>query len=75
MYIYEDHMGGLYTSDRQLDYEERYCEQCRDSDWLIGCAYTRQEAWNLLKGNNGTDSFYGYDYNYILAFINANWGE
>lgn len=75
MYIYEDHMGGLYTSDRELDYEERYCEQCGDTDWLLGCAYTRQEAWNLLKGDNGTDSFCGYDYNYILAFINANWRE
>lgn len=55
MYIYEDHLGGLYTSDRELSYEERHCEQCGDSDWLIGYAATRAEAWELLK--NETDTF------------------
>ena len=34
MYIYECHMGGLYTSDEPLDYEDLYCEECGDSDWL-----------------------------------------
>ena len=32
MYIYESHMGSLFTSDYELSYEERYCEQCGDSD-------------------------------------------
>ena len=49
MYIYESHMGGLYTLDEPLDYEDLYCEECGDSDWLIGYAETREEAWNLLK--------------------------
>jgi hypothetical protein len=71
MYIYEDHMGGLYVSHHMLSHEETYCEQCGDSDWLIGCAYTRQGAWDLLK----TDSFFGYDYNYIKAFIDTYWAE
>ena len=48
MYIYEGHMGCLYTSDSVLDYQDTYCETCGDSDWLIGYANTRQEAWNLL---------------------------
>ena len=47
MYIYEGHMGGLYTSDEPLDYEDLYCEECGDSDWLIGYAETREDAWNL----------------------------
>lgn len=55
MYIYEHHMGGLYTSNSVLDYDERYCEQCGDSDWLVGYAATRAEAWELLK--NDTDTF------------------
>ena len=46
MYIYEGHMGGLYTSDEPLDYEDLYCDQCGDSDWLIGYAETKEEAWN-----------------------------
>ena len=55
MYIYESHMGGLYTSDTKLSYEQRHCEQCGDTDWLIGFASTRAEAWDLLK--NETDTF------------------
>lgn len=55
MYIYEHHMGGLYTSDSVLDYDETYCEQCGDSDWLVGYATTRAEAWELLKDD--TDTF------------------
>ena len=75
MYIYEDHMGGIYVSDRELSYEERYCEQCGDTDWFVGYAHTRQGAWDLLKGDANTDSFCGYDYNYIKAFIDAYWAE
>ena len=53
MYIYESHMGGLFVSDEVLSYEQTYCETCGDSDYLIGYAETREEAWNLLK--NDTD--------------------
>lgn len=46
IYIYEGHMGNLYTSDEPLDYDELYCEQCGDSDWLLGYAETKEEAWD-----------------------------
>jgi len=52
-YIYEGHMGGLYCSDCEI--EDTYCEQCGDSDWLIGTANTAKEAWELLKDQ--TDTF------------------
>ena len=55
MYIYQGHMGSLYVSDHKLSYKETYCEQCGDSDWLIGYATTRAEAWDLLKDE--TDTF------------------
>ena len=51
MYIYEGHMGSLYTSDEPLDYESLYCEECGDSDWLIGYANTREDTWNLYLKN------------------------
>lgn len=54
MYIYEGHLGSLYTSDTPLDYDDLYCEQCGDSDWLIGYATTRAEAWELLKDDTAT---------------------
>ena len=32
-YIYNDHLGGTYISDRRLDDEELYCESCGDTDY------------------------------------------
>ena len=75
MYIYESHMGGLYTSDKSLDYEDLYCEECGDSDWLIGYAETREEAWNLFKDETDIDGYGGWNYNYVQKFINSNWNE
>ena len=75
MYIYESHMGGLYTSDDILDYEDLYCEECGDSDGLIGYAETREEAWNLFKDDKDIDGSDGWDYNYVQEFINSNWDE
>ena len=76
MYIYESHMGGLYTSEEPLDYEDLYCEECGDSDSLLGYAETREGAWNLFKDDTDIDgSSGGWDYNYIQEFINENWDE
>lgn len=75
MYIYEGHTGSLYTSDEVLDYEDTYCETCGDSDWLIGYANTREEAWRLLKSATDIDGSGGWDYNYVQEFINSNWDE
>lgn len=49
MYLYESHMGGLYTNENELNYENLYCEQCGDSDWLIGEFNTIKEYWDLIK--------------------------
>ena len=98
MWIYEGHLGSLYASDTYLDYDDLYCEQCGDSDWLIGYATNRAEAWNLLKDDTDTydaarcancsrneDDEYcdtecdnysgGWNYEYVMGFINANWDE
>lgn len=72
MYIYQSHMGGLYTSDDELDYEQTYCETCGDSDWLIGYAETREEAWELLKDDTNIDGSGGWDYDYVQDFL-RNW--
>jgi hypothetical protein len=36
MYLYESHMGGLYSTQEEQDYNDLYCEQCGDSDNFIG---------------------------------------
>lgn len=73
MYIYQGHMGGLYTSYDALDYDDLYCEQCGDSDWLIGHASTRKEAWDLLKDDVDVNGSGGWNYDYIKRFIKTNW--
>lgn len=75
MYIYEGHMGSLYTSDELLDYNDLYCEQCGDSDNLIGYADTKEEAWALLKDDTDINGSGGWDYDYVRNFIEGNWDE
>lgn len=68
-------MGSLYTSDEPLDYEDTYCEIFGESDLLIGCANTREEAWNLLKSYTDIDGSDYWYYEYIQEFLNENFGE
>lgn len=75
MYIYEGHMGSLYVSDDIIDDDDLYCDVCGDSDWLIGFATNRSEAWDLLKDSADINGSGGWDYDYVLEFINANWEE
>lgn len=74
MYIYESHMGSLFVSDDILDYEQTYCETCGDSDFLLGYAETKGEAWNLLKDNTDINSSGGWNYEYVQEFL-KNWDE
>ena len=74
MYIYESHMGGLFVSNEILDYEQTYCETCGDSDWLIGYAENREEAWNLLEGDTDIDGSGGWNYDYVQEFL-KNWDK
>lgn len=74
MYIYESHMGGLFVSDDELDYEQTYCEECGDSDFLLGYAETREEAWNLLKDDTNINGSGGWNYEYVQEFL-KNWEE
>lgn len=75
MYIYEGHMGSLYVSEEMLDDEDLYCETCGDSDWLIGEADTKEEAWELLKDVTDMNGSGGWDYDYVKAFIAGNFEE
>ena len=74
MYIYESHMGGLYVSDDVLDYEQTYCETCGDSDFLLGYAETKEEAWNLLKDDTNINGSGGWNYDYVQEFL-KNWED
>lgn len=72
MYIYEGHMDSLFTTSRELEYEELYCGQCGDSDSYIGYAETKKEAWKLLKPITDINGSGGWDRKYVKSFIDEN---
>ena len=51
-YLYESHMGGLYTSEEPLDYDYLYCEECCDSDHELGYFETAEEMWEVIQPEN-----------------------
>lgn len=48
MYIYESHLGGFYESDEDIPFEELYCEECGDSDTLIGL-YDKDNVFSAME--------------------------
>lgn len=68
-YLYESHFGGLYTSDRKLDFRDLYCEQCGDSDWLIGPFETIQQFWSLIKDDCSINGSSGWSLQYIYPLV------
>ena len=44
MYIYDGHLGDLYISPVELDWEDLFCETCGDSDTFI--AKTCWQSWS-----------------------------
>lgn len=47
-YIYEGHLGSIYATSYELDYDDLYCEQCGDSDWLVGGVETVGELLDAI---------------------------
>lgn len=74
MFIYESHLGGLYTSSEEIPFEALFCETCGDYDSLIGEADTREEALELLKDDTDIDGSGGWTYDYVQEFL-SNWDE
>lgn len=67
VYIYKGHLGSLYATDEYQ--EDTYCEACGDSDWLLGTAYNKEEAWNLIKDDTDINGSGGLNYDYVQEFI------
>ena len=68
-YLYESHLGGIYITDEEQDFENLYCEQCGDSDWLIGSFETIEDFWNLVKDDCDIDGCGGWSLQYIQPMI------
>lgn len=75
-YVYESHLGGLYTSDYELDYDDLYCEQCGDSDSLFAVVdeTNKNDVLELIE-ELCFDWKYARDIEYIKEFIQENFYE
>lgn len=49
VYIYQNHMGGYYTSTEELDDDFLYCEDCGDCDLYLGQASNVKEVWDVIS--------------------------
>lgn len=59
IYVYQNHLyGRLYCVDHPLLYEECYCEECGDSDFLISEIRCRKDIDYFIEENTND---YCYD--------------
>lgn len=68
-YIYESHLSGFFVSNKKLTYDELYCEECGDRDWLLCEATKPQDIWDALESEIDIDGSGGYDKEYVENFI------
>lgn len=66
-FYYQSHMGGIYLSDEEIPTERLYCDECYDSDWLIGEYETfedflrdRCEDIIVMRDEETIDQYGGY---------------
>lgn len=70
-YIYDSHLGGLYTWEERQSDEDLYCETCGDSDWELGYCCSREEARRCIESASGIF----LDDEYIEEFLNEEFPE
>lgn len=68
-YLYESHLGNLYTSEEQIDPEELYCEECCDYDWELGHYDDLNELWCLVKNETSIFGCGGYQLAHVARFF------
>lgn len=70
VYVYESHLGGLYTSYDYIPFDELYCEICGDSDSCLGCYKTFRE---FIESNadviDADDGWGGYNLKFVIDSV------
>ena len=73
-YLYESHVGGLYSSDHERNHVELWCDMCCDMDCHVGQFESIADFWNLIKDkcdiNGSGDWSLQYIYPYIIEEFN-----
>lgn len=73
-YLYEYHMGGLYTTDRYLDFDDLYCETCGDTDQFVVAFETLADFWDLVKNECAINGSGGYSLQCVYPVVVDNFG-
>lgn len=56
MEVYQNHLGGFYFEELELDDDYLYCDQCGDSDYHLGHADTWEDVLDLITEVDGDGS-------------------
>ena len=68
-YLYESHVGGIYTNDKRLDSDALYCEMCGEYDDYLGSFTTFRDFWDLIKDKCDTKGEGGDSLQYVYPII------
>lgn len=69
-YVYESHMGGLYTSNEEIPFEDLLCEECGDSDGFVTNFDKEAEDFNVLDlFDEINDSWHGGNLREAIGLI------
>ena len=71
MYLYEGHMGTLYTTDYEMHFGDLYCEQCGDSDRLVGEFNSAIDALIYMANDIDVDGSGGWDLSYVIEVLSV----
>lgn len=68
-YLYESHLGGLYSSDHERNHVELFCDMCCDMDLPVGQFESIADFWNLIKDRCSINGGGGWSLQYIYPYI------
>lgn len=68
-YLYEGHLGSMFTCEEHIPLEKCYCETCGDYDTFIGTFETLEDLWKLIKPECSIDGSGGWSLQYIFPMI------
>ena len=71
MFVYENHLGGLYCTDYEQDWDDLYCEQCGDSDDYIGCFDSAKDVLAYMADDIDVDNSGGWILEMLLEDLKS----
>lgn len=69
VWVYEGHLGSLYATYNQQDFDDLYCDECGDYDWEVGGFETPEEFLSSYANEIGTDKNSG---GWYLEYVMEN---